>query len=117
MPWHGEAGQGYGSELLIDCFSNSVNEIELGQASLSAGESHKSLFSCFCTHCASRLVVYSFNSGGTLRAKSVGPAAIRRNGFKSMLSVKDISGPFGHPQLMGVEEADVASCPRGDPCS
>lgn len=29
LPWHREAGQGYGSELLIDDFSNSVNEIEL----------------------------------------------------------------------------------------
>lgn len=59
----------------------------------------------------------SFNSGETLHAICVGPAAIRRNGFKSELSVKDISGPFGHPQLMGVEKADVASCHRGDPCS
>lgn len=56
LPWHGEAGQGYGSELLIDCFSNSVNEIELGQASHSAGESHKTPFFCFWAHCASRLI-------------------------------------------------------------
>lgn len=47
LPWHREAGQGYGSELLIDDFSNSVNEIELGQASHSACESHKTPFFCF----------------------------------------------------------------------
>lgn len=44
LTWHGEAGQGYGSELLIDCFSNSVNEIELGQASHSACESTQDSF-------------------------------------------------------------------------
>lgn len=45
--------------------------------------------------------------------------SIRRHGFKSELSVKDISRPFGHliPTADGVEKAGVASRHPGDPCS
>lgn len=64
--------------------------------------------------------LYALNSGEILHAKYVSPAVIRRNYFKSVLGVKDISGPFGHLISTadgGVHEDDVASCHCGDPCN
>lgn len=118
LPWHREAGQGYGCELLIDCFSNSVNEIEMGLALHSACESHKTPFFCFWAHCVSRFVVCSFNSGETLHAKCVGPIAIRRNYFRAGCEGYLWSPWSSHiHSWWGVEKVGVASCHRGDPCN